>query len=332
MQYQIQNVSADIISSVKFNPSESSIWNNYLLTASWDTNLSLYDTSRESNQLLTRIDCVAPLLDTCWDGTGQHAFVGGLEQTVRGIDLESGNTTVIGNHDGGISSLLYENSSRAVISGSWDKTIRVHDYRGGSRAAVFEQPHKVLAMDITGNLLVTALSSRAVFVYDIRNMGEPFQRRESSLKYTTRSIKCIPTGEGFASCSVEGRIAVDFFDPNPTVQAKKYAFKCHRAIENDTVDLVYPVNTLAFHPQYGTFVSGGGDSLVCFWDHKARKRLRQYPKFPSAIQSMDFHKSGSKLAIAYGGDSYLEASCGMAPIVTGIAIRSLATGEGKSKI
>lgn len=54
---------------------------------------------------------------------------------------------------------------------------------------------------------------------------------------------------GYATASVEGRIAVEFIDPSPEVQAKKYAFKCHRNTVDD-VDLVYPVNSLVFHPVY----------------------------------------------------------------------------------
>lgn len=52
---------------------------------------------------------------------------------------------------------------------------------------------------------------------------------------------------GYATASVEGRIAVEYFDPNPDAQEKKYAFKCHRQTIDD-VDHVWPVNALAFHP------------------------------------------------------------------------------------
>ena len=35
---------------------------------------------------------------------------------------------------------------------------------------------------------------------------------------------------GYALSSVEGRVAMEFFDEDPEVQAKKYAFKCHRKV------------------------------------------------------------------------------------------------------
>ena len=54
---------------------------------------------------------------------------------------------------------------------------------------------------------------------------------------------------GYATGSVEGRIAVEYFDPSPDVQKEKYAFKCHRQTV-DGIDHVWPVNTIAFHPMY----------------------------------------------------------------------------------
>ena len=62
--------------------------------------------------------------------------------------------------------------------------------------------------------------------------------------------------------SIEGRVAVEYFDPSPAEQAKKYAFKCHRSTQNET-QYVYPVNAIAFHPHFGSFATGGCDTLVC---------------------------------------------------------------------
>lgn len=52
---------------------------------------------------------------------------------------------------------------------------------------------------------------------------------------------------GWASGSIEGRIAVEYFDPSPEVQAGKYAFRSHRQ-PIDGVDHVYPINAIAYHP------------------------------------------------------------------------------------
>ena len=41
---------------------------------------------------------------------------------------------------------------------------------------------------------------------------------------------------------------------------KNFTFKCHRD-GND----VYPVNSMVFHPQHGTFCSAGSDGTFNFW-------------------------------------------------------------------
>jgi cell cycle arrest protein BUB3 len=51
-------------------------------------------------------------------------------------------------------------------------------------------------MSLLGNRLVVACAGRHVVIYDLRNMGQPEQTRESSLKYQTRSVRCYPNGTG----------------------------------------------------------------------------------------------------------------------------------------
>ncbi len=69
-------------------------------------------------------------------------------------------------------------------------------------------------------------------MWDLRNMGYVQQKRESSLKYQTRYLECFPNRQGYVLCSIEGRVAVEYLDPSPETQKKKYAFKCHRMKEN----------------------------------------------------------------------------------------------------
>lgn len=51
-------------------------------------------------------------------------------------------------------------------------------------------------MATSGNRLVVAMAERNVHVYDVRNMKEPEQRRESALKYMTRAVSCMSDGKG----------------------------------------------------------------------------------------------------------------------------------------
>jgi len=45
-------------------------------------------------------------------------------------------------------------------------------------------------------------------------------------------------------------------------------------------------------------VSGGGDGVVALWDAVAKRRIRQYQKYPSSVAAMAFSEDGRKLAVA----------------------------------
>ncbi|SPO29379.1 related to mitotic checkpoint protein BUB3 [Ustilago trichophora] len=178
--------------------------------------------------------------------------------------------------------------------------------------------------------LVICMAGRHVYVYNLQPLksalvrllaGEtvaerdfqPDQKRESSLKFMARDLRCMPAGDGYATSSIEGRIAVEFFDPSAESQAMKYAFKCHRETvdgamderdqESAPHDVVYPVHGMAFHPRHGTFASLGGDAVISVWDAAAKKRIRQYPKLQAAITAGCFDPSGKLLVVATGNDS-----------------------------
>merc|ERR1711953_515985 len=86
------------------------------------------------------------------------------------------------------------------------------------------------------------------------NMGMVQQKRESSLKYQTRCLRCFPNKSGYVVSSMEGREAVEYLETSAEAQKKKYAFKCHRMKENG-IENIYPVNAISFHKDYNTFAS-----------------------------------------------------------------------------
>lgn len=110
----------------------------------------------------------------------------------------------------------------------------------------------------------------------------------------------MPGDDGYATSSIEGRVAVEWFDASESSQARKYAFKCHRQADpvEENTDVVFPVHALAFHPVHGTFVSGGGDGVVALWDALAKRRIRQYQRYPSSVAALTFSGDGRRLAVA----------------------------------
>nr|GEY12616.1 mitotic checkpoint protein BUB3.1 [Tanacetum cinerariifolium] len=153
-----------------------------------------------------------------------------------------------------------------VITGSWDKTLKCLDPRGASaheRAIVgtYAQPERVYSISLVGNRIVVATA-------------RPF----------------------YALSSMEGRVVIEFFELTEASQSKKYAFKCHRKSKVGR-DIVYPVNAIAFHLVCGTFSTCGCDSFVNVWDGNNKKRLYQYPKYPTSFAALSFNKDGRLLAV-----------------------------------
>lgn len=303
-QFELQSPPFDGISTVKFSPNNPS----HLLVSSWDTTVRFYDT--KANEQRCKFDHRAAVLDCCFSPDGRRGYSGGLDTLVREFDLETETSRHFGQHAEPISRVTYAKDSNILITGSWDRTLRLWDPRAANAQQLSHNlPERVYNMDTTGNLLVVAMASRLFHIYDIRKMDMPAQERESSLKFLTRALACMVDGQGYATASVEGRIAVEYFDPKPEIQEQKYAYKCHRVSANGE-DQVWPVNALDFHPIYNTFASAGSDGTVSVWDHKSKKRLRQFTKFHSAVPSISFNCDGTKLAVgvSYNWDEGAEGA------------------------
>eukprot|EP00126_Sphaerothecum_destruens_P012941 Sdes_comp22140_c0_seq1m20660 len=276
-EYELKLPPSDGISSCRFGRADDSM----LLVTSWDKTLRLYNPI--TNSQTSSIECDAPLLDGCFDAYQRSAFAGGLSQKVDEYDLETGNMTALGKHSAPVKCFDYSKDVDLLVTGSWDKTLKLWDNRSKNPCiATLLQPERVYTVALSGHRVVVGTANRHVWIWDLRNIGFVHQKRESSLKYQTRCISCNPNGQGFVLTSIEGRVAIEYFDPSPEIQKKKYAFKCHRSTQNG-VDVIYPVNTVAFHPIHETFATGGCDGIVSIWDGANKKRICQFHKYPTSI-------------------------------------------------
>jgi cell cycle arrest protein BUB3 len=251
---------------------------------------------------------------------------------------------VLSSHEAGVKNVAYSASTGLLVSASWDLTLHIHFPVNVPNT--IRLPNKPFAVSLSETKLVVAMASRGLHIYDLQDLSklasqsaqpspnefeiEPWQRRESSLKFMTRAVACMPNDAGYASSSIEGRVAVEWFDPSTESQARKYAFKCHRQQAPDGIDVVYPVNALAFHPIYGTFASGGGDGVVALWDAVAKRRIRQYQRYPASVASVAFSTDGKLLAIAIS-PGFEDGQEDMENGIVKVFVRELGESEAKSK-
>ncbi|PBP28154.1 mitotic checkpoint protein-like protein BUB3 [Diplocarpon rosae] len=345
VQYKLSQPPSDAISSLKFAPNSPT----RLLVSSWDKNVYLYDTQDQEagGKLIEKYEHRAPVLNVCFGADDNEAFSAGMDWQVKRINLETGEQTVLSTHSAPVRSVVYSQEHSLLISASWDSTLHFHDLKDPKRkATTIKLPAKPHSLSITASKLVVAMAARLVHIYQLQSTAmlasqangsttdlQPWQQRESSLKFMTRAVACMPKDDGYATSSIEGRVAVEWFDPSTDSQARKYAFKCHRQPdpEGDGTDIVYPVNALAFHPIHGTFASGGGDGVVALWDAVAKRRIRQYQRYQASVAALDFSSDGKLLAVGVcpGFENGQEDYSGEGE--THVYIRELGETEAKGK-
>ncbi|DAZ98972.1 TPA: LOW QUALITY PROTEIN: hypothetical protein N0F65_000504, partial [Lagenidium giganteum] len=286
----------DGVSCMRFCMREGST--DHLLVASWDAALRVYDGVR----LRTQVALDSALLTCAYGQDEREAFAAGLDGIIRRVDLSVKQATAVGQHAAAVRTVHFAKEQNSVVSGSWDQTVALWDARSGhTKLQEVKLAGKVFAMDQRAHTLVVATSARDVSVFDLRKFPQAVATRDSPLKYQTRSVRLFPDCEGYVLGSIEGRVALEYFsDQDATSEGEKkrsYAFKCHRDKVDDQL-YIYPVNALAFHPQIGTFVSGGCDGTVNAWDGDNKKRIHQFPKYPTSIAALEFNHDGSVLAVA----------------------------------
>ncbi|XP_065184635.1 mitotic checkpoint protein BUB3-like [Sycon ciliatum] len=316
---ELSNPPQDTISAVHFSAN-----GHFLLVSSWDSVVRLYDA--KANTLQGQYRHPMGVLDCCFADVG-FCYSGGLDSTVRGFDFNTNTDVTLGQHDDTIKCIKYCNELGVLLTGSWDKTIQIWDPRQRQRVSVVQQPDKVYAMGLSGESLVVGTANRRVWIWDLRNMSYAQQRRESSLKFQTRCLETFPNKQGYALGSIEGRVAIEYMDPSPEVQKQRYAFKCHRVKDaTNNTEFIYPLHSIAFHEEYNTFATGGGDGFVNIWDGFNKKRLCQFHKYPSSISALSFSNDGSLLAIA---SSYMREDGEKSHPGDSIFIRKVADNEVK---
>ena len=294
---EFPDVTKDFISDLKYISEIDTV-----LVSSWDGVLSVYKiTLRDGFYKVTldkKIDTGFPILSCCYGKNG--VYLGGVHGELYFLDLETQNLTIIKNNrakSGIIRIISYYDD---YIAGSWDGYLQIIDpHLNEIKLCKTVENCKILTIDCTNEHLVVCMTGNKIklFKAPITKMNEGILV-DSVLKYKTRDIKLIPDGSGYVIGSIDGRVAVEYFD-NPSDQ---FAFRCHRMKLSD-VQIVFPVNTLLFRPNTDILFTGGADGCVSCWSLKDRRKLKQYNKLDdNSVVKMAGGKSF--LVVATSDDSF----------------------------
>ncbi|CCK68762.1 Bub3p KNAG_0B03210 [Huiozyma naganishii CBS 8797] len=276
---RLLDVSHDYISDICFDTEQSLI-----AVTAWDGSLSIYEYGNETEpvRLLQRIRHQYPLLSCCiihinnttqfFVGTVQGEVLRALCEEDRFVSIEENPAQL------GIIRMLPWRSN-CIIAGSWDGTILVLECSEFSATITAKKKleGKILSMDCNSNYLILVLTGNKIEWCDLplnRDGMGLLKRVDSPLKYQVRDIKLTPNSDGYVVSSIDGRVAVEYFEDS----AKQFAFRCHRMNLTD-VQFVFPVDTLGFEPNSDILYTGGSDGCISGWNLTTKRKIKQFAKF-----------------------------------------------------
>ncbi|KAG9394270.1 mRNA export factor [Carpediemonas membranifera] len=309
---RVAQPSADTVTSIDWHPTQ-----NYFCVGSWDTQGRCFMVnSTGQTQCILQMKHSEPIMDVCFNSVdGAQVFTCSTDKTIKVWDLASQQSRDVGQHGDGVVSLKYSEGN-FLVSGSWDRSFALWDWRSSRQQLKTTLPQRVVDLDQKGNYVVVALEPRAVniksrfMVYDIRNPNTPFQDFESAM---AEMITCIGIntntekicyGNSTGRCGVQDivttRQTTSYFARKP--QGKEsFTFKSHRDMQ---ASITYQVNCVAAHPtQHKTMFTAGSDGRWASWDIYQPKSIHSF-QTPNRqpITAMAINAQGNILAYAQGYD------------------------------
>jgi len=298
-QYEVQNSPQDTVSQISWASRDL-----VFAASSWDCSVSSWKVQYSGNQMraveVVQIKHNAPVLCCHVSGVSflgllhlihllvqGRIFSGGCDNIAKvtaygGYNLGVGNsgTFDFGKHDSCIRTIHHIPRLNMIATTGWDRKIRYWDDRLKSNGYVFEfqLPERAYAADACKNVFVVCCGGKQknIGVFDLRNYKKIRKSDKSPLRLQTRCCAVMPSCEGYVIGSIEGRVAVQYFQG---FNKNSFAFKCHREGSGQKKKHCFAVNDISFHPQYGTFSTCGSNGRFNFWDlGKQIKVFGTHPK------------------------------------------------------
>jgi len=301
-----------------------------LACSSWDSQVVVYSGFEE--YLNEDVDDLSeiiietaenPYLCTGWVGgptdSNPALLLGGIDGTVCSRSLNSNRTVILGKHDDAVKG-IYRYSSEShdqVWSVSYDKVIKVWDFRNPEPIMNFNLPAKPVCIDVLDDTVAIGLNNEKLLIFDIKDINQVFQNVE---RYYVNS----PLGSGSQlssiSISKENVIGVGAYDgrSNLSTFSRKsdgtseieniVTFKAHKidpGQDGNSTDLkiLYPIHAVGLHPtNRKTYFTAGGDGDIIFWDLVSKNKLTTLSCRPMPVTAAKMSPDGSFLAYGVGYD------------------------------
>ncbi|KAL0222400.1 hypothetical protein RCL1_002254 [Eukaryota sp. TZLM3-RCL] len=279
----VDKCSADSISSISWHPNS-----HIFCTTSWDGEINGYLVDPNTNSCTHKLQSKSQsaLLSSTFTTDGSKLIVTGTDNSVSFLDLASSQLTKFGSHQAPVSRVRAVPAVQQYVTGGWDHTLNYWDLRSQNPTQSVKLPERIYCMDVADEILLVGCAGRQFVAYDVRNPQTPALHRPATLQYQIRDTAVCPDKSFFVETGVEGRSSLNYFKLPSQQQTdpKDYSFKCSRPANSDRE--MYATNAVTFvrsnvPGSMGTFITGGGDGSVVFWNGRSRQKLHTVPSATS---------------------------------------------------
>jgi mRNA export factor len=285
--------------------------NQLIACGSWDNNVTTWKVDKNHNGLYTtkisQYSHNSPVLCVCFDTSASFAVSGGCDNRVLVHKLGSNFGTLVGEHQGPVKTVhtLQALDPSIIMTGSFDKTIRIWDVRAGTKAVhILIVKERIRASSVLGYYATVASANNQLLTYDIRNPKEPLKNITSPFDgQQIRAIDSMHDMSGYAVGSAGGRLAMIHFDSR--LSSANFVGRCHRQELGNNHSNLYAVNAISFHPKKAdVFCTFGSDCKYSLWNKALKTRISESTRIHNQLQitSGGFNKDGNLLAFSLSYD------------------------------
>jgi len=315
----------DTVSCISWAPSGKA---STFATSSWDSRIRIYDVNLNSMSLEQKgcFDAESPSLTVNWHEDEKTVFTGCADGSIKSFDLETGNPDTIGYHDGPVKDVYWLAESNALLTVSFDKTLRFWDPRQASKhVAGFQLKHQVFCSDMLFPILGLGMSKPKVMLLHLPDVqrvlgtGLDFScnfpiyldsplglnTQVSSIKLFKGNTHGVAVGGNDGRCNISNFHDLGARTGTVTDIHNVLTFRAQsQKIENGNGMTIYPVNALGFHPNKGrNFIyTSGADGVLNFWDSQAKTRIREFRFEGVPVSQSRMDPNGNFLAYSLGYD------------------------------
>ncbi len=305
----VQQVPGDTITSIDWHPTQ-----NVFAVGSWDNTGRCYlvgPTGQAECKL--QMQHAEPVLDVVFNKlNGAQVFTCSTDKTVKAWDLASQQSLDVGTHTDGIVAVRHYPDRDAVLTGSWDRTVAMWDWKNKQQTARIQLQQRVIAMDVRGHILAVIVEPSAagqkakIDLYDVRNPNSRLREIEAVPDMPTK-IALQPKADKFIYCNCTGRgdvwnvaksAATSFYSKTPR---DHFTFKAAR---DTTAHVTHQVNDVVVVPTRDhVAITGSSSGAFSAWDVQAQKQIvtHQLPN-QMPVTALGVNAAGNVLAIAQGYD------------------------------